>query len=726
MKRISLFIIVTLLFHCGIKGVPLWMPISDDSSGKCIKITTIESNEYRYKAKIEILGYYENLKVINDSIYHQVTFDEPTSLSFVGEPSLPIISRLIAIPKGENFEVVIKDEKWSEDFFVGQMMPHQRSVLESEEAPPFEKSKAIYERDEYQTERFQIGELQNWRGINNRALNICPIKYMPKEGKMSLLKEFLLEISFDDTAKANPMNSKDMHLFLNRFNTVGSERFEQSRNSTESYDYLIIAGNIPGVLESQALADFRRWKAFKGYRTKVVSMYALGITDTLMKEYIVNEYDKGVRYVLFLGSYRKVRVHKYYNECLPYPGISDYWYGCIGDSTDVEADISIGRFPADNLSDLTNMINKTISYERTARSYGNEALLVAHYDKFPDLDSYRDCSEAIRTGNYSTPMSFTTAYGTSSDDGGGATNDSVLNEINEGKNVINYRGLGEEDRWPCWNSNVENFCGTEINELNNTTNDVYFCIASKLGGVSMDTCFVEYFMRSNHGAVGMITAADATYYEQNNSFDQNLFIKLLNENVYNIGDLNVAAHLATIGSETGMGREQAIFGAFNFFCYSDPSLEIITDNTSNFDNYTLSLNGQDLTIDCNNTNGYRVSIVNENDSLTSVVNSTNNICSFPIPSENFYVVLNKHNYVPRIIYVNVTDSDIQNKVFDEKGVDYYYIKDATIRAGYDVTNAIPYGNVTIDNGSKLSINKKKGAYIKNGFRCKIGGELQIK
>ena len=84
------------------------------------------------------------------------------------------------------------------------------------------------------------------------------------------------------------------------------------------------------------------------------------------------------------------------------------------------------------------------------------------------------------------------------------------------------------------------------------------------------------------------------------------------------------------------------------------------------------------------------------------------------------------NYVPRIIYVNVTDSYIQNKEFDNADMDYYYIKNGLISAGYNVTTSIPYGKVTIKNGTKLSISKKNGVRIKNGFKCEIGGELQIK
>ena len=180
MRKIDLFIIIILLCHCEIKGKPLWVSIDNGCGGKCVTITTLESNENEYKAKVEIHGYYDEPTTIGGVTYHRILFDEPGSLFYVGEPALPLISRLIALPKGESFEVRIKDEQWSEEFFVGQVMPCQKPVLETEIDPPFEKDTAIYEKEEYLMERISVGNLQKWRGINNRALNICPLKYKPR------------------------------------------------------------------------------------------------------------------------------------------------------------------------------------------------------------------------------------------------------------------------------------------------------------------------------------------------------------------------------------------------------------------------------------------------------------------------------------------------------------------------------------------------------------------
>lgn len=720
MKRISILTIVALLLHCEIKGETLWTSIDDSTSDKCITITTIESNENGYKAMVEIHGYYNNVIDVGGSTYHQLTFDEPGSLSIVGEPALPIISRMIALPKGENLDVKILDEKWSEELYVGQVMPSQRSVLETEKEPPFEKNAAVYGGEEYQTERFYIGKLQRWRGINNRALNICPVRYRPREGKISVLREFVLDIAFEGEGKSNPNNPDDMRLFLNQINTSERNTTAQPRDSSDNYDYLIIAGDIPGVLECQALADFRRWKAFMGYKTKVVSTNSLPQVWTVgIKQLISDEYTKGIKYVLFIGDSDKIPLYNYYVAELVKNAKSDYWYGCMDGRDDIEADICIGRFSTNDLSELTNMVNKTISYEKNARDYGNEVLLVAHQEAAPY--KYQGCSESVRTGIYNESMSYTTAYGAASSYGGdNATNAMVVDEINEGKNIINYRGHGGYNEWWKWNESLESFYDSQIDSLCNATNDIYFCVACQNGNIYNQTCFMETFMRSNHGAAAMIAATEDTYTSTNNTYNRYLFSKMLNDSIYRIGDLNVKAHLSTIGNS----NSYAIYNAFSYLCGGDPTLEIITDNTKTFEGYDITVNEQSISISTDSTDEYRVCVVSEGDSLLAIINSTGSTCSFPVPTENCYVVLNRHNYVPCIIYLNVNDSYIQNRVFDD--LDSYYIKDASISAGYDVTNSTPYGNVIIESGSKLNISKKNGVLIKNGFKCKLGGELKIR
>ncbi|MBQ7180821.1 MAG: hypothetical protein IJR87_05965 [Bacteroidaceae bacterium] len=43
----------------------------------------------------------------------------------------------------------------------------------------------------------------------------------------------------------------------------------------------------------------------------------------------------------------------------------------------------------------------------------------------------------------------------------------------------------------------------------------------------------------------------------------------------------------------------------------------------------------------------------------------------------------------------------------------------------DGDDPVPEGNVSIENGNKLNIDKSGGVIIKNGFKCKLGGTLKI-
>ena len=46
--------------------------------------------------------------------------------------------------------------------------------------------------------------------------------------------------------------------------------------------------------------------------------------------------------------------------------------------------------------------------------------------------------------------------------------------------------------------------------------------------------------------------------------------------------------------------------------------------------------------------------------------------------------------------------------------------------GYSVTTEVPYGNVTVESGNKLTIkNGYAGVEIPSGFECKAGAELVI-
>ena len=152
------------------------------------------------------------------------------------------------------------------------------------------------------------------------------------------------------------------------------------RTNESSYDYLIIVGNIPNVLESDILKKFRFWKALKGIRTKVVTTDSIGYTDTSIKTYIQSQYaSDSIKYVLLIGKAQHIPQHLMNQFVHPNKVLrSDYWYGCMDGDNDKEADIAIGRYSVNNLQELEHAMKKTIKYEVGTNAEGKKVLLVAH------------------------------------------------------------------------------------------------------------------------------------------------------------------------------------------------------------------------------------------------------------------------------------------------------------------------------------------------------------
>lgn len=691
----------------------LWISVDGSKEGECVTTSNIKSNTLLYEANYSVHGFYANSTEINGTTYQRLSFDIPSTLSERGLPALPVINKLFAIPYGTECDVTIKNEKW-EKMPIGTIYPSQDVLFESLGKGEFLINNSVYQNDDFTPALIQVGKVKYWKGIVCKSVKICPFVYYPSSNDVLVLKEFILSVKFKQNERMNCLQLDGPKKVFANSNIIKTKDSTKATMSNDNYDYLIIVGDIPNISNCQALSDFLLWKAFKGYKTKMVSTSVTGTSVAQIKQYINNERLKDIKYVLFVGNQDKIPMDSIYDSNLHYGCFicGDYLYGCQGGTDDYYADISIGRFPANTVDELTTMINKTIRYEKFSglHSY-NDVLLIAHQGNnfYPTIDSIAN--------RYHTSQNFTKLHGNQ-----GATNSDVLQHINEGFNIVNYNGHGEEDLWLDWNSLHENFTYNYADSLNADALSIYFSIACKTGNIRNSPTMMRSFLCKNTGAVAFFGATFVSIASANATLNKLLYHYLLDYGIVQIGDLILYSQNENIVNMEGLG----IINALMYLCGGDPTLEIWTGITKTFDNYTLSLNGQNLTINNVGVNGFKLSIVAEDGSLIDVVNSVISPYTFSLPSGNFYVVLNKHNYIPRVIYVNVSDNSIQNKVFDNIGIDNYYVKNATISAGYDVTTSVPYGNVSIESGSRVTINKSNGVIIKNGFECKTGGELWIK
>ena len=729
MKSIKYCLFTLLAFVISFSGVNAQsrIPLDDQETEKNISVEIIKSNKEGYTVRVVIHGLFDEIEYNSFGEFHHLSIGNDTYLSKVGEPSLPLIFQCIAIPTGAKISAKITGEQWK-DIDVGRIMPTQKSLLEKEQPKGFDYDENVYSND-YTPSLLTIGPVMRWRNIRNTNISVCPFKYYPQDKHLSVMKEFVLEVSFtyeNELTNESVSEPEDPYCLFDNLpykdvkqtKCLNDMQTMRSQNN-EYYNYLIIVGNGMGILSSDKMKEFQLWKALKGYKTKAVPTDSTGTTQSQIKSYIAEEYNKGVRYVLFVGDNNKIPLAEVYTPMSRYVS-SDYWYGCLGGDNDYQAEIPIGRFSVESLTDFEHIVDKTIKYERSYNA-SNKTLLVAHWEYANQNESFQACCEQINT-THNQAMEFSTAYG-SCLFGNNATNEDVVDEINEGAHIVNYRGHGAPTFWGgggsnYWNYSSESFTMNEINNMDDGTCAVFFGVACQTGNIEGQTCMLETFTRSDHGAVAYIGSTEDTDHITNNGYNILLFDKLLTNNVYHLGDLNVSAHISNNLNNSNETKDSP----FCYLCGGDPSLELWT-STPQFMSADLTANNGYITISTNLTGSYNVSIASETGERLDSISYSSSTCTFPIPANKFWIAINKHNFFPYIIYYDSVTNSIVNKRFT---YDAYYTAtplDVTAEATF---NDEDEGTI-VRSGNKLSLKLGSGGVVINEeFECERGAELEIK
>ena len=170
-----------------------WISLNDKHDFQTITTEIKESSDTKYFVDIEINGIFDSEIDTNNGIFHQLSLSDGGALPFIGEPALPTIQQLIAIPDNCNYSVSIHEINWK-TINTEKIIPSQ---------PPynhFKKDKLIINEkvydDIYEPNILTIGEKMVWRNINNIVLSICPFKYNCKKNELFVLNRFSIEVAF--------------------------------------------------------------------------------------------------------------------------------------------------------------------------------------------------------------------------------------------------------------------------------------------------------------------------------------------------------------------------------------------------------------------------------------------------------------------------------------------------------------------------------------------------
>jgi len=493
--------------------------------------------------------------IVERGEYDRVKVKNLRNIGNPGEPVLPFKTLNILLPQGKTVQSI--------EVTGNQIhLPGEYRVEHGQEPVPVGSESnyktlpdpAIYEStNPFPGKMFIKASIQELRGYKILILNLYPVQYVPKAGRISYVDSMNVIVNTaPETTSGNfrglPQDGARVLDVVD--NPEVAETYETIPQPTISYEYVIIT---TGALKSkfQPLAD---WKNNTGVSTKVVTLDEIGgDTPEKIRDYIIDEYKNGVEYVLLGGDVEIIPVRNLYVRIgwrgyyipsdLYYAGLNGTWnddgdrrYGEPGEE-DLFAEVYVGRAPVNTVDDVSRFVNKTIAYEDDppADYLKNALMLGAKLDDYTDGGVVKDnCTDMIPHD-----WSVTKLY----ESNGTASVLTTTRELNDGQHVVN--NIGHANQYVIGLACVdyeEYYTISDVDKLQNEEKYfLFYTIGCYANAFDYDDCIGEHFVNNDNGAFAFIGNTRSGWYASgypkaySAQFDIEFFDALFVEDITNIG-----------------------------------------------------------------------------------------------------------------------------------------------------------------------------------------------
>jgi hypothetical protein len=510
-----------------------------------------ESTTITYEVKGGWKGIFQHAGVTYDTITVPAKEKRGQSSAKVGEPEIPTVIVPVPVPDGARdvtIEVVDKRMKRLEGQWrlkpVADWVMEEGYLAGEEEYHP---NAEIYDsEEEYPGVDFEYHGLKRFGNVTLAHLTVYLAQYKPASGTLSLVETITLEISYEvppSEGTGGPFSegwgiSPMMRgLVLDFENALGDK--EDTDESLDAWDatfklrrrniyskYIIIT---PASLEAAVeplLKAKSRWPYYAMVATTeaIRAEFPARLLKDSIRTFLKWAWDNWrgrPQYVVLAGDSDVIPVDKFAVEVPERRGgrrvmvsktfASDHYYADLNDS--LAPELVVSRIPTSHESEMKQICRRLAQYadlrEATHGKWEKEVVLVAFQD-----DVYKDCCDTI-AGDIFSRFEVTKRYGDAS------TTQQVVEEMNQGALIVNYRGHGDKTSWQSSNGLKTG----HIRSLNNENKPpMVFCICCQNAWIDDENTetVVEAFLRKGK-AVAVLGASRNSPTRANNDFDEYLF-----------------------------------------------------------------------------------------------------------------------------------------------------------------------------------------------------------
>ena len=708
-----------------------WVAIKSNTPST-IQTTLVSSTESQITVNLQVPGFYTFEVTTPRGEANIISVPRTVSTAAAGEPNLPMIAVPAIVGDRQHYNIRVVDAQYTD--FQMEVAPSKGDFPRTinPEDVPYTYSEAYSTDAFFPAQNVGLYEPYILRDFRGQNMVVKPFAYNPRTHTLRVYYNITVEMYSDGLSSENVIDRRSNEVRMDpEIEAMYGNHFINFSESLSKYTPMVETGELLIICHDAfmtAMQPFVNWKKQIGRPTTMVGTSTAGTTTTAIQNYIQTQYtnNSNLSHVLLVGDVAQIPGISYtagsgWNS---YSGLSDNMYGQVV-GNDLYNDIIVGRFSAENESQVSTQVNKVIYYERdinatdTWLTFGDglgNGDGPGHYNEY-DWQHIENIRTDLLAYNY------TTVYQDYPGVSGYSSSASVLSQhINQGVSIINYCNHGSETSWA-----LNNYSNSNVNALTNVNKlPIVWSVACLNGKYDhSQPCFGETWLRANNsnspeqptGAVGGMFSYisqpwEPPQYGQDEMVD--VLVESYNTNIKRtIGGISFDGNMKIL-DQYGQNNNPAKGTYLAWILFGDPTLTVrnaVPTNMNVTHASTMSSSATSFTVNATNGNEALATLTRNNEIMGSATinNGTANI-TFTTPGTTGTATLTVFGYnkITYIGTVNITSGGTQQYTINVSanpsnggiatgGGTFNQGQSCTVQAtanaGYTFTNWTENGNV---------------------------------
>ena len=568
---------------------------------------------------------FSDLSIETADQFQLVHFENCLNTGYTGAPSLPWYAVKLLLPPGEkavSYSVIFDGETLISGEYT--LYPQQASrPLSHGPGGEFQINEELYRSNvPYPKEPFGIMTTEYMNGHAIAMLNICPLVYIPSEGKLSYYSEATVQIiteSSKDSEQAFSMHTSNKKIIdrIERFvqNPGMLSSYPVRKTLTNDYQLLIIT---PQAYESQ-FDDLSNLYLYRGLKSEIATTEEIAGSMTgqdlqeQIRNYIIQEVQNNnvefvllggdVEFIPHRGFYCYVQSGAGYSDTdipadLYYSGLDGTWndngdnlWAEIGED-DLLPDVAVGRLSFSNFTELSAMLNKTTTYQDNPILGELTYPLLAgeHLWSSPETwgSDYINLVVGYHDDNGYTTIGIPPEHNLDSlyekDQSWGGSD--IIAEINTGKSFVHH--CGHANSSTVMHLSTSDITNSNFSQVNGITHNYTFVMSHGCicGAFDNSDCIMEYMVKIENFAAAVIGNSRYGWFNEGQTegpsahLHREMVDALYEEQMGRIGAAFVECKIQTAPWVNAPGQHEEGALRWNFYdinILGDPTLQIWTD-----------------------------------------------------------------------------------------------------------------------------------------------------